>query len=63
LDIQFHGEKVAPENAKARNPAFDVTPSRLISAIVTENGICEPPFDINLPQIVQPLDTMQSKDE
>ncbi len=63
LDIQFHGEKVAPENAQARNPAFDVTPNRLISAIVTENGICEPPYDVNLPQIVQPLDTIQSKDE
>jgi len=48
LGIQFHGERVAPEGAKARNPAFDVTPNRLITAIVTENGIVRPPFDVNL---------------
>jgi methylthioribose-1-phosphate isomerase len=48
LGLQFHGERVAPEGAKARNPAFDVTPNRLITAIVTENGIVVPPFDVNL---------------
>jgi methylthioribose-1-phosphate isomerase len=48
LGIQFHGERVAPVGAKARNPAFDVTPNRLITAIVTENGIVVPPFDPNL---------------
>jgi methylthioribose-1-phosphate isomerase len=48
LGLQFHGERVAPVNAKARNPAFDVTPNRLITAIVTENGIVRPPFEVNL---------------
>ena len=52
LGIQFHGEPVAPKNAKARNPAFDVTPNRLLSGIVTENGVVYPPFDINLPKVV-----------
>jgi methylthioribose-1-phosphate isomerase len=52
LGIQFHGERVAPEGAKARNPGFDVTPNRLITAIVTENGIVRPPFDVNLPKVV-----------
>ena len=52
LGIEFHGERVAPKNAKARNPAFDVTPNRLITAIVTENGIVYPPFEINLPEFV-----------
>jgi len=52
LDIQFQGEPVAPKNAKARNPAFDVTPNRLITGIVTENGIAYPPFDVNLPMFV-----------
>jgi methylthioribose-1-phosphate isomerase len=28
----------------ARNPAFDVTPAALIAAIVTEDGVCRPPF-------------------
>jgi len=49
LGIEFHGELVAPRGARARNPAFDVTPNRLITAIVTENGIVYPPFDTNLP--------------
>ncbi len=51
LDIQFQGEPVAPKNAKARNPAFDVTPNRLISGIVTENGVVYPPFEANLKNI------------
>ena len=54
LDLQFHGERIAPHGAHARNPAFDVTPSRLISAIVTENGIVYPPFVTNLPGFVLP---------
>jgi methylthioribose-1-phosphate isomerase len=51
LGIEFHGERVAPKNAKARNPAFDVTPNRLITAIVTENGVVYPPFEVNLKKV------------
>src|SRR5512142_1947697 len=54
LDIQFRGERVPPQGARARNPAFDVTPYRLISAIVTENGVVYPPFAANLPEFVLP---------
>ena len=53
LGIQFQGEPIAPKNAKARNPAFDVTPNRLIKGIVTENGIVYPPFDVNLKKFVK----------
>jgi methylthioribose-1-phosphate isomerase len=52
LGIQFHGEPIAPKNARARNPAFDVTPNRLVSGIVTENGIVYPPFEVNLAKMV-----------
>ncbi len=52
LGIQFHGERVAPVEAEARNIAFDVTPNRLITGIVTENGVVYPPFDVNLKNIV-----------
>ena len=48
LGIQFHGERVAPIEAEARNIAFDVTPNRLITGIVTENGVVYPPFAVNL---------------
>jgi methylthioribose-1-phosphate isomerase len=52
LGLQFQGEPVTPRNARARNPAFDVTPNRLISAIVTENGIVRLPFEIGLQKVV-----------
>ena len=40
--IEFAGVRVAPEGARGFNPAFDVTPARLIDAIVTENAVVEP---------------------
>jgi len=52
LGIQFQGERVAPVEAEARNIAFDVTPNRLVTAIVTENGVVYPPFDVNLKKAV-----------
>jgi len=33
--------RLGPESSAARNPAFDVTPSRLVSALITERGVCE----------------------
>jgi len=48
LNIQSGGRPVTPVNATARNPAFDVTPHHLITAIVTENGVVYPPFEANL---------------
>jgi methylthioribose-1-phosphate isomerase len=53
LDLQFHGERVAPQGAKARNPAFDVTPNYLFTALVTDKGIIHPPLNENLPRIVR----------
>lgn len=53
LGIQFHGEPIAPKNARARNPAFDVTPNRLLSGIVTENGVVYPPFDVNFAKVIR----------
>ncbi len=39
-----YGMRFAPEGARAHNPAFDVTPAELISAIVTERGALRPPY-------------------
>lgn len=36
--------RLAPEGAAVRNPAFDVTPHRYITAIVTDRGVFHPPF-------------------
>jgi methylthioribose-1-phosphate isomerase len=48
LNIQYKGEAVAPVEAQARNIAFDVTPARLITAIVTERGLIQPPYEVNI---------------
>ncbi|MCX5666190.1 MAG: S-methyl-5-thioribose-1-phosphate isomerase, partial [Candidatus Omnitrophica bacterium] len=37
------GKLIAPKNVKAYNPAFDVTPNELITAIITEKGIFKRP--------------------
>jgi methylthioribose-1-phosphate isomerase len=45
--------RIAPEGVAVANPAFDVTPHRYITSIVTENGIAYPPFDVSLPRLVK----------
>jgi len=51
LDLQVSGQPVVPSGAAARNPAFDITPARLLSAIITENGLVFPPFNQNLARV------------
>ena len=41
---QIQGVSTAPSGVDALNPAFDVTPHRYISAIVTENAVVRPPY-------------------
>jgi methylthioribose-1-phosphate isomerase len=38
------GSRTAPRATRARNPAFDVTPATLVTAIVTERGVARAPF-------------------
>ncbi len=45
---QFNGRQTVPDGAKIFNPAFDVTPHRYITAIITEKGVAYPPFRQNL---------------
>ncbi len=46
------GLQIAPRGVTAHNPAFDVTPHRYITAIITENGIVRGPFDRNLKRLL-----------
>ena len=46
--ISLGGVRVAPAEIQVRNPAFDVTPSHLVTAIVTEAGVIRPPYDAGL---------------
>ncbi len=41
---EFAGKRVVPRGVPAFNPAFDVTPAELVSAIITERGIARPPY-------------------
>jgi methylthioribose-1-phosphate isomerase len=45
--------RVTPEGARIRNPAFDVTPSQYVTAIITERGIARAPFHESLPQLFE----------
>ncbi|RME00369.1 MAG: S-methyl-5-thioribose-1-phosphate isomerase, partial [Deltaproteobacteria bacterium] len=45
------GQPVAPEGIDVANPAFDVTPNRLVTAIVTEAGIARPPYGETIPAL------------
>jgi methylthioribose-1-phosphate isomerase len=45
---ELFGTRVAPAGVGVFNPAFDVTPARLVTAIVTERGIARPPFEAAL---------------
>ncbi|MFN8637626.1 MAG: S-methyl-5-thioribose-1-phosphate isomerase [Chloroflexota bacterium] len=47
------GTLVAPEGTRAAHPAFDVTPNRYVTAIITEQGILRPPFEPALREAVR----------
>jgi len=47
------GTPLAPRGVRVFHPAFDVTPSRLITAIVTERGVVRPPYRKNLARLVR----------
>jgi methylthioribose-1-phosphate isomerase len=51
--VRIGDTRIAPENIPARHPAFDVTPARLITAIITERGIARPPFEQTLKELAE----------
>ncbi len=48
----LHGYPVAPEGIKVRNPAFDVTPAKYITGIITEKGVVRGDFEKGLRALV-----------
>ena len=46
------GRRVAPEGIQVANPAFDVTPARYVTAIVTEKGVARAPYEESLRKLV-----------
>ena len=47
-----HGVPVAPEGTTVANPAFDVTPNRYVTAIITERGVARAPYSESLRKLV-----------
>ena len=43
--VDIFGARVAPEGIHVRHPAFDVTPARLITAIITDRGVLRAPYE------------------
>ena len=53
-EVTHSGERLlAPEGVQVRNPAFDVTPARLISAIITERGVIKGDYVTGLKALVE----------
>ena len=52
--------RLAPEGVGIWNPAFDVTPHRLIAGIITEHGICRTPFSQSLKAVCEQAGTPET---
>lgn len=50
---EMFGQRVAPEGVAVRHPAFDVTPARLITAIITERGVLRAPYADSIRRIFE----------
>mgnify|MGYP001610215576 FL=1 len=50
----FASARTAPDGTAARNPAFDVTPAHLITAIISERGVLRAPYPRTIAAMTQP---------
>ncbi len=50
--LQVNDTFIAPPDCPVYNPAFDVTPAKYITAIITEEGVCYPPYETSLREAV-----------
>ena len=50
---EMRGIRIAPVGVAVRHPAFDVTPAKLITAIITERGVLRPPYDSSIAAAVR----------
>jgi methylthioribose-1-phosphate isomerase len=55
------GRQIAPDGVKTYNPAFDVTPARYITAIITERGVIQPVNEENVRKIVGDAHPMHNR--
>ena len=53
--------QLTPDGAKVWNPAFDVPPARFVAGIITERGICRPPFTESLKDVCSQKSEVKSQ--
>ncbi len=53
--------QITPDYVKVKNPAFDITPSELVTAMITERGIMQPPFADSIAKFFKKDDPMCGK--
>ena len=46
--VNINNKRISPDGIEVAHPAFDITPNKLVSAIITERGIARPPFTESL---------------
>lgn len=51
--IMIGGQYIAPRKVRSAYPAFDVTPAKFITGIITEAGVAKPPFEESLKKMVE----------
>jgi methylthioribose-1-phosphate isomerase len=54
------GKQMVPDGVAVENPAFDVTPAKYVTAIVTERGIARAPYEESLRKLAEELSAMTS---
>ncbi len=57
------GRRIAPNGIPVLNAAFDVTPARLVTAIITERGVARPPYRKSLSRLVRTLAAKRERRE
>jgi methylthioribose-1-phosphate isomerase len=50
---EVFGVPLAPEGTEVENPAFDVTPARYVTAIITDKGVARAPYEESLPALAR----------
>lgn len=55
VTTMWYKERMAPENVKVLNPAFDVTDHELVTGIITDHGILRAPFDKSIAELFAQL--------
>jgi len=50
--VEIRGRRIAPRGIPVANPAFDMTPPELVSALITDRGLVKPPFGENIARLI-----------